>query len=127
LGARRRRHEAVYADQTAPHVTTTDEDLGFVTITNYRQDWPFTGMALSSTTTSKNGVVIAATENRFAPKPISQANGQTTIFTLTADTTTNNKRDLYGSDIGSKGGQASSAHPVMLSEVKNVQSIAYTQ
>jgi hypothetical protein len=46
------------------------------------------------------------------PPKTASPNGQTTIFTFAADTT-NNKRDLDGSDIGSKGGQASSAHPVM--------------
>jgi RHS repeat-associated protein len=80
-------------------VTSTDEQTNIVTANTYLQAFPFTGMAVSSITSSVFGV-MSNTQNRYTQKNISQANGAITVFPFMAGSVAT-MRDLDGTS--SKG------------------------
>jgi RHS repeat-associated protein len=60
-------------------VTSTDEQTGIVNSTVYSQEWPFTGMVKSASSTLR-GCTFVDTQNVFAQESIPQVNGSNTLF-----------------------------------------------
>ena len=79
-------------------VISTDDQTGIVTSTRFRQDWPYTGMALSSTTTA-GSCNLSATQNTLGLNSYTWANGAVTVMPV-VQTSTTQRSDLTCSDLG---------------------------
>lgn len=80
-------------------VSSTDEQTGIRTTSVYRQDWPYTGMAISETVVSGSNVTLSSTTNALNVKIFAQVNGTNTFFTF-IDSSKQTLSDTHGEDKG---------------------------
>ena len=79
-------------------VIATDEQTGFVTTTEYSQDWPRVGMVLNASTLA-GGCAIASTANMPAVLSLTQANNAVLPYAYVLSSTVTRK-DLDCSELG---------------------------